>query len=138
MDRATLQKVALERVKDIKGLLKIKRWSAAYYLAGYVVECGLKSCIIAHLMRTDRFPDRRYSEQCWTHDLERLVVLADLASSRDAELNAHQAFAHNWTIVQTWSEATRYDLVPKKAAEELVAAITDPKHGVLVWIKRHW
>jgi len=63
MNRADWQKLASERVKDAKALLKTKRWAGAYYLAGYAVECGLKSCIIAYLMKRDEFPERRFSEQ---------------------------------------------------------------------------
>ena len=38
VNRADWQKLALERIKDAKALLKLKRWAAAYYLAGYAVE----------------------------------------------------------------------------------------------------
>ncbi len=45
MNRKQLQRLAKERLKDAKALLARKRWSAAYYLTGYVIECALKSCI---------------------------------------------------------------------------------------------
>lgn len=45
MNRTYLQALAKERVKDAKSLLGRKRWSAAYYLAGYAVEVGLKACV---------------------------------------------------------------------------------------------
>ena len=138
MNRAAWQKLAFERVKDAKGLLQIKRWSAAYYLAGYAVECGLKSCIIAYLMRTDDFPDKRFSEQCWTHDLQKLVALAGLGAALAADLAADADFARNWDNVSKWNESSRYDLTPKTKAERMVAAVADSKHGVLSWIKSRW
>src|SRR5262249_3316064 len=78
VNRADLQRMARDGLRAAKALLAARRWSGAYYLAGYAVECALKSCVIAYLMRTDQFPDNRFSERCWTHELEQLVALADL------------------------------------------------------------
>jgi hypothetical protein len=122
----------------LKALLQIKRWAAAYYLAGYAVECGLKSCIIAYLMKTDDFPDKRFSEQCWTHDLQKLVGLAGLGAALTTDMAADADLARNWGIVSKWNESSRYDLTPKAEAERMVAAVTDSKHGVLSWIKSRW
>jgi hypothetical protein len=138
MNRAGWQQLAGERVKDAKGLLKIRRWSGAYYLAGYAVECGLKSCVIAYLMRTDDFPERRFSEQCWTHDLEKLVALAGLKAALDADTTADAELLKNWDVVKDWEESSRYDFTPKEDAVQMVAAVTQPKHGVLAWIKSRW
>jgi HEPN domain-containing protein len=138
VNRAAWQKLASERAKDAKALHQIKRWAAAYYLAGYAVECGLKSCIIAYLMRTDDFPDKRFSEQCWTHDLQRLLGLAGLGATLEADMAADADLRRNWGIVIEWSEASRYDLTPKAEAERMVVAVTDLKHGVLSRIKYRW
>ena len=52
-------------------LLSAGRWSRAYYLAGYAVECGLKACVLAYVERTCViFLDKKFSEKCWTHDVE--------------------------------------------------------------------
>jgi HEPN domain-containing protein len=70
VNRAELQRLANERIADAKALLAARRWSAAYYLAGYAVECGLKACVLAFVERTGViFEDRKYAEKCWTHDL---------------------------------------------------------------------
>jgi len=76
LDQANFKRLAETRIADAEVLLERGRWDAAYYLAGYAVECGLKSCIIKKLMATDEFPEKRFSEGCWTHDLSRLVALA--------------------------------------------------------------
>jgi hypothetical protein len=62
-------------VRDAAALLKAKRYSAAYYLAGYAVECALKACVVAYLKKNLAviFRDRRFSEKCWTHDFKRVV-----------------------------------------------------------------
>src|SRR5256885_356806 len=76
--RADFQKLADERIADAKALLAAKRWAAAYYLAGYAVECGLKACVLVRVTAVAEviFEDRRYSEKCWTHSLTQLVDLA--------------------------------------------------------------
>jgi HEPN domain-containing protein len=132
------QKLAIARIKDAKALLKLERWSGAYYLAGYAVECGLKSCIIVYLMKTDEFPDKRFSEQCWTHDLQRLLALAGLGTALTADGAADPEFAENWETVTDWDESSRYLLWRKVEAERMVQAVADPKHGVLSWIKQRW
>jgi HEPN domain-containing protein len=138
MNRAIWQKLAIERLKDAKALLKLKRWAGAYYLAGYAVECGLKSCIIAYLMKTDEFPDKRFSEQCWTHDLERLVALAGLRPTLVTDLAADVDLSENWGLVREWKESSRYFFTPKAEAKKMVEAVADSKHGVLSRIKQRW
>jgi hypothetical protein len=138
MNRASWQKLATERAKDARAMLAIKRWSAAYYLAGYAIECGLKSCVIAYLMRTDDFPDRRFSERCWTHTLTQLVEVSGLEAALDADTAADPELWANWAVVSDWTEASRYVLTPRADAVAMVEAVTDPKHGVLRWIKLRW
>jgi hypothetical protein len=133
-----LQQLARERIREAKTLLAAKCWSGAYYLAGYAVECGLKACIVAHLMKTDRFPERKFSEQCWTHNLAQLLGLTGLQGIFDAECAATPEFANNWETVREWDESSRYVRTTKADAWDLFNAITDKKHGVLTWIKAHW
>jgi HEPN domain-containing protein len=138
VNRAAWQRLALERLKDAKALLKSKRWAAAYYLAGYAVECGLKSCIIVYMMKTDDFPDKRFSEQCWTHDLVRLVVLAGLRADLDRDTAGEADLLKNWEIVSEWTESSRYSPRTKAEAKAMVEAVGNSKHGMLSWIKHRW
>jgi HEPN domain-containing protein len=133
-----LQRLANDRIADAKALLAAKRWSGAYYLAGYAVECGLKACVLAHVERTGIiFEDRKYAEKCWTHDLAELLRLAGLQGSFDAAAADFQ-LSKNWDAVKDWTESSRYRRTPKARAERLYDAITDKQHGVLSWIKRQW
>ena len=136
MTRNELRQLAADRIADAKALLSLKCWAGAYYLAGYAVECGLKVCI-AKLMKSEEFPDKTFAEKCWTHDLERLVVLAGL-SARDTSAAADAELSDNWITVKDWSEASRYLRSTKAQAVELYAAITNQKHGVIPWIRLHW
>src|SRR5438128_12577971 len=62
-----------------QGLAGRGRWAGAYYLAGYAVECGLKACILAYVENTGAiFLNKRFLEGCWTHELEKLLITANL------------------------------------------------------------
>src|SRR5262249_32625211 len=125
---------------DAKALLAARRWGAAYYLAGYAIECALKSCVLVRLAAEPEqvFEDRRYSEKCWTHNFPQLVELAGLKAALAADTAADPALFANWYIVKDWSEASRYVRRPKKKAHDLFHAIVGKKHGVLSWIRGHW
>ena len=140
MTRAECQRMAGERVRDAAALLKVRRWSAAYYLAGYAVECGLKACVVAYVKRHIEviFRERRFSEKCWTHDFEELLKLAQLTARRDADVAANPALQLNRQVVKNWSETARYERKSRVDAEGLCRAVTDPGSGVLPWIRNHW
>jgi HEPN domain-containing protein len=135
VNRADFQRLAKDRIRDAEALLRAKRWGAAYYLAGYAVECGLKSCVIRRLMITDLFPERKFSEQCWTHGLAQLLGLAGLKADMAA---ADPDLQENWDIAKDWRESSRYARTMKDKAEALYDAIADKKQGVLAWIKGRW
>jgi hypothetical protein len=139
MNRAELQQLAEDRVLDAQALLAAQRSSGAYYLAGYAVECGLKSCVLAWVARTGIiFDEKRFCEKCWTHDIEELVTLADLQAARGSARAANPVLARNWTVVTDWNETSRYQQKTPAEAQKLVDAITDSASGVLPWIEGHW
>ena len=84
MNRIQLQQLAEERRFDAAALIAAGRWSAAYYLAGYAVECALKACIAKQTGLHD-FPDKELALKCYTHRIETLVDVAGLKSLRDAD-----------------------------------------------------
>jgi hypothetical protein len=84
------------------------------------------------------FTERRYSDNCWTHDIEALVKLADLKGQRDADIAANRALGVNWQIVKDWSEVARYQRKSKFEAERMYQAVTDAADGVLPWIRSRW
>lgn len=137
MNRSDFQRLANDRIADAKVLLAARRWAAAYYLAGYAVECALKACI-AKLMKSEEFPDKNFAERCWTHHLLQLLGLAGLKADFDAASQADPDLRDYWDTVKDWTEASRYLRKTKGQAEGLFEAITDKKHGVLSWIKRRW
>jgi HEPN domain-containing protein len=138
--RLEWQQLAERWLVDAKRLLDDHRWSAAYYLAGYAVECGLKACVLVHVAAAPEviFGDKKFSEKCWTHSLLDLVKMANLEGARAADAAANPALGRNWLVVKDWSEKARYNTTSHQKAKKLYDAITDNANGVMQWIRVRW
>jgi hypothetical protein len=137
MDRTDWQQLADERAHDAGALLAAARWSGAYYLAGYAVECGLKACI-AKLTKLHDYPDKDFVNKCYTHRIETLLTLTGLETQRTADVAANAGLGSSWLIVKDWTELARYQQWTELEARKLHHAVTDAQEGVLPWIKVHW
>jgi HEPN domain-containing protein len=115
---------------DAEVLLKNRCYAAAYYLAGYAVECGLKACIARQTKQYDFPPAERIVHDIYTHDLEKLVKSAGLRPELETEIQKDGHFGVNWGLVKDWSERSRYQTYNGKQAEDFIDAIRDPDHGV--------
>lgn len=133
MNRVDLQKLAEMRIDEALALLNAKKYSGAYYLAGYAVECGLKACI-AKRTRRHGYPDKDLANKCYTHDVEKLVDVAGLK----AALQGNSQLLLCWAVVKDWSEQARYEKKSRAEAKALYDAIMDPANGIMQWIKSHW
>lgn len=136
--RADFQQLADVRIQEAKALLDLGLWDGAYYLAGYAMESALKACIIKALMARDAFPEKKFSENCWTHDLVKLFELAGLMPAWTAALNANPNLLVNWGTAKDWKEDRRYHRITESEAKSLYNAVSDAAHGVLTWIKTQW
>jgi HEPN domain-containing protein len=138
VNRFDLQQLAEDRIADAAVLLASGRWSGAYYLSGYALECGFKACI-ARLTNQDDFPrDRKFLEDCYTHNLEKLLKAAGLKPVLDADTLANRIFLGNWGIAKDWQEVSRYEQRTQTEAQTLYDAITNRPDGVLPWIRIRW
>ena len=137
MNRNDLKALARIRLRESQILLSRGEYSGAYYLAGYVVECALRACIAKQTRRYD-FPDRNQATKSWSHSLVDLVGVAKLKPALDAERNADPKFDANWGVVKDWNTETRYTGRDQRQAEGLILAISERRHGVLRWLRRHW
>jgi HEPN domain-containing protein len=139
VNRMELRQLAEDRILDAKVLLDAGRWTGAYYLAGYAVECGLKACILAYVEKTGAiFENKKFLEGCWTHELEKLLVTADLQIEFGIARGANPALEAYWGPVKDWKEISRYEQKGEREARQLYEAITNQPNGVLQWIKAHW
>lgn len=121
-------------------LLDGNRWSAAYYVSGYAVECGLKACVLKRVADEPQiiYADKKFSEKCWTHSIEDLVLLANLAETRDSDAKLNEELKGNWLIVKDWKETARYTMNSEQQARKLYNAITHRPNGVMIWIRDRW
>jgi hypothetical protein len=142
VDRKMLQRLAKARLKDAKALLGRKRWSGAYYLCGYSVEIGLKSCLLRYLGEsTALFGDPTYRkklENCWTHNLVELVNLAGLDASFGADRGANPTLDQFWALTKNWKETSRYEEKTVVDAKLLYEAVSHSPDGVFRWIQLRW
>ena len=139
MNRPDFRNLALTRLQDAQALLAKRRFSAAYYLAGYAVECALKACVAKKTKRHDFPPEPDFVRRdCYTHDLERLLKTNGLDGIFRKRVTGDPSFAENWSIVQDWSEESRYDTHSAYEAKRLLVAIVDATNGVLECIKPYW
>jgi hypothetical protein len=140
--RADWQQIAEERLLAAQALLAAHLWASAYYMAGYAVESGLKSCILVRITAVPQvlFQEggNRFSADCWTHDIEKLVNLAGLETVLDADTKANGLLKNNWGIVGKWNEKSRYQMKAQAEAEGLYNAIADNANGVMQWLKARW
>ena len=142
MTRAGFQQLAATRAADAAALLAASRWSGAYYLAGYAVECGLKACVMKRVGAEEGgmlFEDRRFQQtSCLTHDLEALLRGALLWDLFQADCHSGAGLDRHWRTVKKWSEASRYDTLSLIEARAMCEAVSDPADGLLPWIQRFW
>lgn len=138
LNRAELQKLAEDRLLDAEALLAAGRWAAAYYMAGYAVECGLKACIARRTQAEDFPPKIKVVQECYTHDFDKLVKSGGLKGILSAATAANLALSANWGTAKDWSEESRYEQKSQAEAQLLYNAITDPTNGVMSWIRMCW
>lgn len=138
MNRSDFQKLAKIRLKDVQALLKKGCYSGAYYLAGYVVECGLKACIAKQTKQFDFPPDRKVIDAVYIHDLTKLIKSAGLEVTFNKDLKKDEKLASYWSVLKDWTELSRYEEYDQQNAKDIYQAIADKKHGVLQWLSRRW
>jgi len=137
MNRTDFQEIAEIRLRESKALLSAGFPDGAYYLAGYAVECALKACIAKRTKEHD-FPEKKLVNDSHTHDLGKLIQLAELQVELDNAMQTNPVMKASLGAVQDWSEATRYEKKTNQDATELLQAIEDQTGGLLPWIMSRW
>jgi HEPN domain-containing protein len=137
MNRIDFQEIAELRLGESKALLAAGSPEGAYYLAGYAVECALKSCI-AKRTREHDFPDKKLVNDSHTHDLAKLLQLAELKVDLEQAMQGDPVMQSSWGAIQDWSETSRYERKSAQEASDLLQAIEDQAGGLLPWIKLRW
>lgn len=124
------------RLADARVLLRNGNNEGAYYLVGLAVECGLKSAIARKTQRHDFPPKPTIVSGMYVHDLNKLLVAADLETSLNVAAANNPALKANWLLVKDWTVDSRY-LINGRSAQDLYRAVTG-RNGVLGWLRQHW
>ena len=77
-------------------------------------------------------------EECYTHNLEKLLKAAGIKPALDADTAANPSFSDNWGVAKDWQETSRYEQKTQIEAQGLYDAITNNPDGVLPWIRIRW
>ncbi len=138
MNRIELQEIAELRVVEAQLLFDNRRFEGAYYLLGYALECAFKACVAKQIHEHD-FPDRKFVNDSYTHDLEKLLNVSGLKVEHEKQATRSPAFELNWTVVKDWSEEARYlGKISEKKVRDFFSAVLDEQDGVLPWLKKWW
>lgn len=124
------EKAGKHRMDDARSLASCDRWRGAMYLAGYAVECQLKSKLMRmfgcrHLRELETELQQRGAlaaqATIFTHQLE---ILLRLAQGLD-RLRKNEPMWRQFNIVNRWAPAWRYsaNLSNRDDAEDFLEAI---------------
>lgn len=137
MNKTDLEALVQIRIREAHTLLDAGQYQGAYYLAGYAVECALKSCIAKTVQQFD-FPNKQLANASHTHNLSALLKVAGLEQYLSEKEQQDEDFRVNWAIVKDWSEASRYERdITESRAREVFTAITDENSGILPWLTNY-
>lgn len=137
MNRTDFQILAELRLRESKALLASGFPEGAYYLAGYAIECALKACIARRTREYD-FPEKGAGKY-YSHDLEDLIGFAKLRTELEQTLQADPTMDANWTIIQAWSEESRYVAGrTARQATDLINAVDNQAGRLLPWLRQRW
>ena len=128
------QNLSYERIGDAYAMMVQARFGAAYYMAGYAVECALKACIAK--LRIFDIPQNML-KQVYIHDFTALIKTAGLEDEHKSTYDNDVDFRTKWDIAKLWSPESRYSSRNQQNATDLIAAVDHPD-GVLEWIRQHW
>ncbi|HEY2410860.1 MAG TPA: hypothetical protein VGI40_01380 [Pirellulaceae bacterium] len=132
-----LTKASAERLTDAKSLIGARRYRGAVYIAGYAVECILKTKLMQRFNcrnldeLDDKLRKRRQigeDRSLFTHELILLVTLLDCIDRIQADRRIRKYFSH----VSQWTPHWRYTAEPINAekATDFIQAVA----GLVQWI----
>jgi hypothetical protein len=136
MTRNDFQRLARLRLGDARVLLANGKNEGAYYLTGLAVECALKSAIARRTNRHDFPPKPKIVYGMYDHDLNKLLVAANLEAALNSAVTNNAPLEANWLLVKDWTVESRY-LISGRSAQDLYRAVTG-RNGVLRWLRQHW
>jgi HEPN domain-containing protein len=133
-------RASTHRLDDAHALFHAGRWRGAMYMAGYAVECLLKTtlmrmynCRTLHELENELQRRGVLAEHTtvFTHHLELLLRL----TQRFEQLRRHRLLWPQFTLVNRWIPAWRYtaDMANRQDATDFLEAVTQ----IMQWIEHN-
>lgn len=135
--REHLRAIAECKLDDALLLFENQRYSNAYYLVGYAIECALKACIARQVL-AETIPDKGFINAVYTHRFDALIGLAGLRAELKTRQDESPQFQAYWALASEWTPEVRYESVDKATANLMLVAVADNDCGVLPWIRNFW
>ena len=147
--RSDLQKLTKQRLDEANALLSLNFADAAFYLAGYSIECALKAAVCRTLDQNDFYePDRsnkgaryvqdRIFREFKTHNYNDLLVLSGLSAKFELARVSDSLLYSAWTDIEKagWTEQFRYELgtQSRQSVSDFIKAV----EILIVWISKYW
>ena len=116
-------RAAKERLEDAELLLDLNRTTAAVYLAGYSVECIIKSLILSAVPPSREGAILAQFRSGQAHDFRWLTRLYQ----QHSRVRIPQQIAWHFTRIRNWSTAIRYSpaTVPSNEAKQFFNSTTE-------------
>ena len=133
-------KASTHRLDDARALLHAGRWRGAMYMAGYAVECLLKtklmqmySCRALRDLEDELQRRGVLAEHAtvFTHQLELLLRL----TQRFAQLRQHRMLWPQFALINRWIPAWRYtaDVANRQDATDFLEAVAQ----IMQWLEHN-
>ena len=106
LTRKDFQALADMRFEDAQVLYRGGRHAAAYYMAGYAVECALKACVAGQTKEFDFPLSPDDAKKVYSHSLNGLLKELKL----EDDLRASGETQDLWQFAEKWKVESRYDL----------------------------
>ncbi len=136
LTKTRLVELADEKLSDAKLLMRMGRFTNAYYIAGYAAETMLKA-IVVRQFKAETLPNKKLVNDLHTHSIETLAKLAGLGADLAESQSSDPEFAARWQKVTDWSEESRYKLSSEADASQIIDALEDADRGVLQWLRQY-
>ena len=147
--RSDLQTLTKQRLDEASALLSLSFPDAAFYLAGYSIECALKAVVCKTLDQDDFYkPDRsnkgnryvqdRIFREFKTHNYNDLLVLSGLSTKFELARVSDPQLYSAWIDIQKagWTEQYCYELGTK--SRQNVSDFIKAVATVITWISNYW
>ena len=147
--RSDLQTLTRQRLDEASTLLSLNFPDAAFYLAGYSIECALKAAVCKTLdqdnfykpdrsNRGNRYVQERIFREFKTHNYNDLLVLSGLSAKFELARDDEPTLYLAWIEIEeaAWTEQYRYQLGTKSRQD--VSNFIKAVEILIVWISNYW